>query len=131
MEKVTLEKLREFEDIYIAIKWAEKQNNKYPHRRSKPTLPAKVDSKVAKQYAIDLEIWEKEKEVYSTEITNWKKKQTEINSVITEYIKDHAGLEIVPEKYRNKLYDYAFQKGHSGGFYEVYQVLSDLIDIFE
>lgn len=39
-------------------------------------------------------------------------------------------LKKVPERYRDKLYDYACMQGHSSGYSEVYNYLMDLVEIF-
>jgi len=56
--------------------------------------------------------------------------ENDINDVIIEYIKSESGLGKVPEQYRDKLYRIAYERGHSSGFYEVYQELCELVDIF-
>ncbi len=66
---------------------------------------------------------------YGIELERYKKNKSLIDSTIIEFIKEQAGISIVPEQYRENLWNKAWEDGHSGGFYEVY--LSSLIEIFE
>jgi len=105
-------------------------NNEYPDRISKPTLGLKHSSDDVIKYAEELKQYEilkkendKQKEIYNLE-------QQRLNSLIEEFIKDQSGLNNIPEKYRDKVYNYAYSKSHSNGYYEVYLTLGDLVDIF-
>lgn len=135
METVTIEKMNEQYSwngvcVYEAIKWALQQREKYPFRPMKPTIEYGCSSIEAKQYAIDLEEWEKLEEEYKSKKLVCQRVENDINDVIIEYIKSESGLGKVPEQYRDKLYRIAYERGHSSGFYEVYQELCELVDIF-
>jgi len=130
-EAVTIEKLNAIDNVYDAIKWAQEQREEYPQRPAKPSLPQKHTSIEAKKYVLDLEAYEKQKQQSDNEMKLWREEDNKINSVIVEYIKEMAGLENVPEPYKNTLYEKAYQDAHSDGYYSVYQKLESLIEIFE
>ena len=54
----------------------------------------------------------------------------DINNIIEEYIREESGLNNIPIQYRDKIYNKAWQDGHSDGFYSVYQHLTELVNIF-
>jgi len=130
MEIVTLENMQNFNDCYKAIEWAKSQYGEYPSRPSKPYLKHGHSSIEAKQYVIDLEDWEKTKADYDKNMIAYKGNQNAITEVIVEYIKDMAGLNTIPEQYRDKVYRQAWEDGHSSGYYEVYLKLDSLVEIF-
>ena len=102
----------------------------YPSLPRKPRLVADPNAKAVLEYAEELSNWEAAEIVYKKELRDYKEKETLLNSVLIEYIKEYAGLDKVPEQYREKVYSKAYQDGHSGGYYEVYQHLCELVDIF-
>ena len=55
----------------------------------------------------------------------------EVNVLIEGFIKKESGLFDIPEQYQNKVYYRAYSDGHSAGYYEVYQKLCELVEIFE
>ena len=131
---VTTQRLIELADkqsVSSAIEFAEKIYGKYPDRPSKPTLQKNANSAEAKNYAILLEQYESAMESYSQEMALYKKNSQEIQSVIVDFIKEYAGINIVPVQYRDKVYLKAYSDGHAYGFYEVFLKLNDLIEIFE
>jgi len=130
MEVVILDKLYDQESCYKAIEWALQQRGEYPERPKKPILSTKHTSLEAKQYSIDLQAWEKEKQEYDERVVVWKANENAITDVIVTYIKDLAGFNFVPIKYQDKVYAKAYQDGHSDGYYEVYQKLISLVEIF-
>lgn len=53
-------------------------------------------------------------------------------NIFKEFIKNESGLNtFVPQRYRNKTYQYAYDCGHSSGYGEVYVILCNLVDIFK
>lgn len=64
--------------------------------------------------------WEEEKRRY------WSEYNATIKS-FKEACLDDVGL--LNHEKANKIFDYAWQEGHSSGYYEVYQVLCDLADM--
>ena len=130
MEIVTLEKMKDNGSPFEAIAWAQNQRGEYPKRPAQPKFPHGRTSVEAKQYAIDLEEWEKLKQDYDERLAVWKADENSINDVIVAYIKDAAALDTVPEQYREKVYRQAYEDGHSSGYYEVFHKLDTLVEIF-
>lgn len=50
---------------------------------------------------------------------------------IKELIWKETGLDQIPKKYRDNVYQFAYQKGHSSGMNEICNYLYDLVNIFE
>jgi len=104
-----------------------------PIKPNKPYLPQKHTANDAKCYAMELLEYE------SDLIPKYQKKLKEFNEIrdlnnklIEELIKDETAFySVVPDYYREKLFSYAYQQGHSGGWSEICNVLNDLITIFE
>lgn len=98
---------------------------------NRPPTPPLDDPGKLRTYADAIEKW-------NIEIEEWKKtrqKETEYNNkisdAISKYIQDESGLNSIPEQYRSKVYAYAWDQGHSSGYYEVYNYLISLVDIFK
>ncbi|MCR4334321.1 MAG: hypothetical protein NUV47_01145 [Patescibacteria group bacterium] len=132
MEKVTLEKLKEFKTVFNAIDWAKNQYGDYPKIPTKPILSLKHTLTDLKTYNNAFMQYDKEKITYDENLKTYKKRQYDIDCTIIDYIKEEAGLnDTVPEKYRDKIYQKAYSDGHSNGYYEIYINLCELVDIFE
>jgi len=130
MEDVTIEKMKDFGDCYQAIKWAQEQYGEYPSSPSKPHMAKGHSSAEAEIYVSDLKKYEKAKDGCTKEQTVWRQRQSNIDLIIVEYMKDESGFNDIPEQYRSNVYSKAWQDGHSSGFYEVYQCLRGLVEIF-
>lgn len=130
MEIVTIEKLEDFNDVYEAIKWALSLNGEYPSKPKSPILLSKHNSLDVKRYASELEKYEFEIEKYKEELNLFHEKRNSIEDIIILFIKIQSGLNTIPEKSRQKVYDMAYENGHSSGYYQVYQELVDLVELF-
>jgi len=130
MEQVTIENLEEFGEVYKAIEWAQKQYGEYPKAPKRPVLQSKHTSEEAKNYVVLLEQYEKDDTEYKTQKDLWTTNKRKVNDVIEQFIKNQAGLDTVPEQYREKISAKAYADGHSNGYYEVFQHLCSLVDIF-
>ena len=60
----------------------------------------------------------------------WKKANDQIDAVIEDFIKEVANFSIVPVEYQANIFHKAWGRGHSSGYFGIYQALSDLIEIF-
>jgi hypothetical protein len=91
---------------------------------NKPTKEAVERYTIAvEQYTLDLAEYKTKDEVYRAEsLRLW--------NLLENKIKEDSGLNDIPEQYRDKVYSYAYQQGHSSGYSEVYNYLLDLVDIF-
>lgn len=132
--QVTLEKLQKIsqnQSVSNAIEWATDNYGDYPKKPPKPMLKKDANSKEVLEYAELLKNWELDSVIYKEQLETYKHNQNKIDSIIIEYIKEEAGISIVPQQYRDKLYAKAYEDGHSNGFYEIYNCLHSLIEIFE
>ena len=126
---ITIEQLRDFGSVFNAIDWAQ---SKYPNYEPYPEKPHNIgkSSKEVREYADLLEKWEIEKEAWDLRKKECQKIFNDIDFVIESFIKEEAGLDSVPEQYRDKVWSKAWEMGHSDGYYSVYQKLESLVDIF-
>jgi hypothetical protein len=131
---VTLDQLKEMawkESICVAIDFAQKNYGNRPTRPSKPIMPKNPKAEQAFEFAKLLKEWEEEMEAYDIVLDGYNEHRNKIDALIVELIKEQAGIEVVPEQYRDKVYAKAWEYGHSYGFYEVWLKLSSLVEIFE
>lgn len=132
MEEVTIKKMEEIaytSTVYDAIHWALNQELEFPKTPKKPIANISNSSN-AKQYAIELEEYEKKYAEYEVRYFEYKKVKFAIENVAVEFIKEMSGLNEIPEQYRDKVYSKAYEYGHSSGLSEVYNTLVDLVEIF-
>ena len=129
---ILLEDMNNINDVYKAIQYAQSLKPEYPQRITKPVLSAKsVTSVDALKYAKELELYEISMITYKEKAEQTKELEKKINVIIIEYIKDMAGLyNYVPVDKQDKVYSLAYDRGHSEGFYAVYQQLEELVDLF-
>ena len=108
-------------------------------RPAAPTYPglkprlAKENSdniKMVKEHLQNLEKYEEDKKAYNAAVEKNAPVNDEINEVFLEYLKEKSGLNTIPKQYRDKVYSYAYQQGHSSGYGEVSSYLIELVDIF-
>lgn len=131
MKKLTLKDLQEYGDVYQGIKFAQSFYPEYPKKPTKPFLKNGHSSEDTVKYAESLKEYETLMEEYRSGMEEYRIAKNNVEKVIEEYIKDMAVITTVPPQYRDKVYQKAWADGHSSGFYEVYNCLNDLIEIFE
>jgi len=108
-----------------------------PEYQSKPKTSdfyKKVNDPTAKElraYADAVE--EHEKYNRARERAQKKQRNATPNSgdLLVDFIKHESGLNDIPEKYQEKVYRIAYDRGHSSGYSEVYYYLQELVEIFE
>ena len=54
-----------------------------------------------------------------------------VETLMNALVASVAGLDLVPEQYRSKVYSKAWSTGSSSGHYAVYQELVELVEIFK
>jgi len=119
-------------DVYKGIEHAKKFYTSCPNKPLKPILKSGHTSEDVKTYAKDLESYEVDFKKYEEDREHYRIIKSEVDSVIEGFIKDESGLnDVVPEKYRAKVWSKAWYDGHYSGYYEVYNCLNRLIEIFE
>jgi hypothetical protein len=103
-----------------------------PERPMKPYLAKNHTSDEAIKYANNLAEYEKEYQAYQEKLIFHNSTQNRLNELVVEFIKEASCLTSdVPVKYRDRVYSFAYEKSHSGGYCEVYNTLCDLVDIFD
>ena len=118
-------------DVYGACKFIRESHMSYPDRPTKPILKKDHSVADAKQYATDLEQHTKADLLYRKEREAVGEYNSKLDSELQKYIIDMSGLDTVPEQYRDKVWAHAWERSHSSGYYEVYDTLCDLINIFK
>lgn len=109
------------------------QKVEIPPYKMKPKSTNKMStSKEIREYASELEEWEKYDKERNKAIKKSERAGSNVPELLEDFIKIESGLTTkVPEKYRDKVYSYAWEMGHSCGYSEVYIHLCDLVNIFE
>ena len=119
-------------NVIQAIKYVESHRPEYPVKPEKPLTNSK---NITSAEALE---WSKKLEVYEKEMIQYRLKKDYYNTTVhrheielVEFFKDECNFyDLVPEKSRNKVWDKAWSDGHSCGYYEVYQHLFELVDLF-
>ncbi len=126
----TLNRVRELErearDKVIIPPYKLKPKSEDFYKKSNsPTL------KEIREYADAVEGYEK----YEKKRKAAMKKQGNVvprtGDVLEGFIREMSGLNTIPGKYRDKVYRYAWEQGHSSGYSEVFHYLQELVEIFE
>lgn len=130
---MNFEDLKEYSksnSVLNTIEHALSKMPKMPVNSPHPKISRHADSDEVFEYAKELKIWEEKNEKYHKEKKLWKEQCRLQYEAIEKFIKYQAGLDSVPEQYRDKLYSKAWSDGHSDGYSEVFVKLYDLVDIF-
>lgn len=105
----------------------------YPDKPNKPLLSNTHTSAQAVDYVKKLQSYEDDMTIYKQELN----KVTSYNNNLMDHVilmmKCEAGLEYseLPRWQKDRIWTYAWQKGHSGGLGDVYGLLLDLMELFE
>lgn len=103
---------------------------RYAHNPNKPRQPNTFDSKSAMEYGASLAEYESQKVDYDNANALAKEHNSDVDRLIVRYIQLESGLNTIPAQYQDKVYSFAWDKGRSAGYYEVYSYLTDLVEIF-
>lgn len=129
--KITRQDLEKL-NVYEAIKYVRGLEPEYSQRPSKPILASKHTAVEVKEYAKSLEQYDIDLAEYSAKKEEDNKVRQELNEVLEDYLKDMSGLyDVVPKANQNKVWNYAWEQGHSSGYSEVYGYLQELVELFE
>lgn len=101
----------------------------YPERPSKPVLPAHPTSADYRKHADALEKYAEALWANKRAAGAYYDEQARVDAYAKEAMLVEAGLDKHPK--RDKIYNYAWQQGHSGGYSEVWNVLNDIADLFK
>ena len=103
-----------------------------PEKPKQPKLIANPSKEDAIKYVNDMSEYETLKLAFESAQVEYVKRSREIGILIEQYMKHETGFyDIVPKQYQAKVWNLAYQNGHSLGWNEVYNCLIDLINIFE
>lgn len=100
----------------------------FPETPVKPRGPIKGDSAGYAEYAKELEVYEQKMITYRREVEEAKSVKRSLEEELRLFLIELSGWQGHPKA--DKAWSYAWQKGHSSGYYEVYNVLCDLHDYF-
>lgn len=127
-----LERLSETKSMPYVIGAAEKELPTGPKRPTQPRMmTATPTATEAENYVLLLNRYENDKVEYDKELKAYRLEREEVYEQLATFIKGQAGLNTIPEQYREKVWNRAYAEGHSDGYYEVYLKLESLVDIFQ
>jgi hypothetical protein len=126
-----LEDMNAINDVYKAIQYAHSLKIELPTKLIKPILKDKHTSTEVLEYSKKLELYEISMITYKEKVEQTRELEYKIFDIVIEYIKLQSGLyDYVPVDKQNKVYSLAYERGHSEGYYGVYQQLDELVDLF-
>ena len=118
-------------DISGTIDWALDQNLPYPKPSKKPFLEKTHSVEQLEDYTKQFNLYTNQKSDCDEKLLIYKNKIIEIDSAIVEFIKKESDFyKHVPKNKQEKVWNKAWDVGHSYGFYSVYQELGDLVELF-
>ena len=117
-------------DAFDTITYCKRLEAPYPMRQMKPTLPPNHSTEQVLEYARKLEEYSTKNEEYKELLTKVSTHNQAVEKLAEDYIIEESGLNNIPSQYRSKVLHYAYDQSHSSGYYEVYQTLCNLVDIF-
>jgi len=135
--KITIEMVNKYREennlsVYETIDEILNNNLEYPIKPKKPYLNNSHTALEASEYAHNLANHEDSIIDYNNKKSEYDKVLGERIVIVEEFIKLESGFYIVvPEKYQSKLYSFAYSEGHSSGYYDIYNKLSELVEIFK
>lgn len=103
----------------------------YPEKPRKPVLHTGANSEAIRAYADAFAKFEKKFAEFEAKRVNYCKRKSEIEAQVVEMIKKESGFYSIPDKYQSKVWDLAWEEAHGNGYYEVYNFLGRMVDIFE
>lgn len=118
-------------DVYQTIEYAKSFYSERTFSRPlKPILRTPHTSEQALEYSHMLKQYEADLKIYNKNKAEAITQADIINNEIVGFIKEESGLYKIPKEYQNKVYAYAWENGHSDGYYNVFNVLNELLEIF-
>ena len=99
----------------------------YPRKPKKPLLSRTATSVEAREYAEQLEQWEKDVETWKHERDAYYKENSRLREKLKNDCLEEVGL--LGHEKADKAWSYAWEHGHSSGDSEVYLVLQDIVEL--
>ena len=116
-----------YETIQYANSLMPQLLSQYKLRR--PSLKSQHSAKELKEYTTLFNKHEKDKKNYDRDLKISRKFHNDINTALEFLIKYESGFfDSVPEKYQSGVWQIAYDRGHSSGYVEVSNYLTDLVD---
>ena len=113
------------------IKFLDFSRFPYPTRYERPRIRKDFTAQDARSYAEQLENWETNEAKLKTEREAYYEQEQKIVVLLEGFIRYVTDFdENVPEKSRSKVWQRAYEVGHSSGWYSIYQELNSLVDLF-
>lgn len=126
------------EDLqYLSVYEAEKRikthlNELYVSKPREPRLKSTTPTEEElSSFLAEKEEYKKLLEEYNININFYELESKRLYDILDDIIREDSGLNDIPEEYRNKVYRYAWERGHFSGYSEVYNCLCDLVEIFD
>jgi hypothetical protein len=114
-----------------AISYVEGFSLEYPVRTGKPILDDRTPTGL-RQHADELEAYEEKMIHYNQKRENYSRREREIKYLIKNFLIKQVGAEkLLTPRQLEKVWEKAWEDGHSSGYYQVYCCLIDLIALFE
>jgi len=115
------------------VNWIDEKlaERKYATKPVKPFGPEDQSSDGFIAYGQRLKLYEEEMEDFRTLQAECAAHNHAIEQEVEARIKEDSGLNSIHEQYRDKVWSYAWQKGHSSGYGEVSNILCELVSIFQ
>ena len=99
----------------------------YPKKPVKPRLNSNTPSvHEIKKYQDDRDAFDIQETDFKLARKKWEEEISHLHDLFKQDLFDELGLENHPLK--DKIFSYAWEKGHSGGFNDVYCVAEDLVE---
>ena len=124
--------LDQFYSIHDAVAHIKSMCRDYPEVPVKPKLTPNHDANEVKHYGKLLKEYETKMVYYKKIKDEVKEFNRDLYSALEEHVKEKSGLNtIVPEKKRDKVWNMAWEDGHSSGYGEVFSCLRKYVELFE
>lgn len=99
----------------------------YPAKPKKPSVPVNGTSKDYEAYTAKLQNYENSLIKYKEELKKYNLEGMRLIKLFENDCMEEVGLSNHPK--REKVWEYAWKEGHSGGLNDVYCIISDIAEI--
>lgn len=117
--------------IETAIKALTNEKQEYPKKPKEPTALGLKTPEEYEEYAHNLRLYNNKKLDYTIGKEGVDNLNRLIDDKIEACIRHECNLQKLPDWQQAKVWYYAWDKSHSGGYHAVYRTLLNLMDLFE
>lgn len=96
-----------------------------------PVLPPNHSIEQVVEYSKKLEKYEISNAEYMEVQAKVNTHNRKVGHLVEEFIFEESRLNTIPVQYRSKVARYAYDQSHSSSYYEIYQTLCSLVNIFK